>query len=228
MKVSDPSGAPFNPNPSGLSEIHACAVHVQILTEFKCQVRMTAPDLRAQVCPLPLLVDAETQFRGRKSVCKSFDNRTPAVWFSLFRDLALNSHMTQSSCWCELDGLCAWRTIRMHNMSERESCLGMLAPPGNSQLYCSLLPTFISPIATHNNLHPENHPSFPPRCGLRLVVWSQHGRIRLADSARGTWALKRQTAVQSRHAEDNRCFISHGAGWHHELLTSHDQHAIGQ
>lgn len=94
MKVSDPS-APFNPNPSGLSEIHACAVHVQILTEFKCQVRMTAPDLRAQVCPLPLLVDAETQFRGRKSVCKSFDNRTPAVWFSLFRDLALNSHMTQ-------------------------------------------------------------------------------------------------------------------------------------
>lgn len=95
MKVSDPS-APFNPNPSGLSEIHACAVHVQILTEFKCQVRMTAPDLRAQVCPLPLLVDAETQFRGRKSVCKSFDNRTPAVWFSLFRDLALNSHMTQT------------------------------------------------------------------------------------------------------------------------------------
>lgn len=63
MQVSDPS-VPFNPNPSGPSEIHVCAVHVQILTEFKCQVRMTAPEMRAQVCPLPLLVDAETKFRG--------------------------------------------------------------------------------------------------------------------------------------------------------------------
>lgn len=122
---------------------------------------------------------------GRKSVCKSFDNRTPAVWFSLFGHLVWNSHITQSPqlVWTDrlCHELCAWRTIGMHN-KEHESWSGILAPHGNSLLYCSSLPTFISPTVTRNNLHPENHPSFPPRWGLRLVHRSQHGRIWLADS----------------------------------------------
>lgn len=89
----------------------------------------------------------------------------------------------KSSClvWA---GRAVWLEDYRYAQQECESCSGMLAPPRNSQLYCSSRPTFISPIATHNNLHPENHPSFPPRCGLRLVERSQHGRLRLADSAR--------------------------------------------
>lgn len=63
MKVLDLSV--FNPNPSGQSEINASAVQVQIiLSEFKCQVRMTTSDMRAQICPLPLVVDVETNEGG--------------------------------------------------------------------------------------------------------------------------------------------------------------------
>ncbi len=39
----------------------------------------------------------------------------------------------------------------MHNKNERESCSGMLAPPGNSQLYCSSLPTSLD--FSHRDLH---------------------------------------------------------------------------